>query len=74
MVKIENNFVYVDVGRKSEGVIPLKEFTKNGAELVLDIEGEINKITVDNEGVSINKKSKTVVFIKDGKVSTVILD
>jgi len=50
-----------------------KEFRKKGKKLKVMIDGSKCNICIDDEDVHINKKAKSVTFIKNGKVAKVIL-
>ena len=47
IIAIENDVVIVDVGLKSEGRIPLVEFTRPGQKLEIEI-GESLKVFIEN--------------------------
>lgn len=74
IVEIKNDEVYVDVGRKSEGILPLNEIQDNDARVLFEIGDSIKVAVVGSRGgkplLSHKKalrKEKVVEFIKNYK-------
>ncbi len=50
VIEITPNDVVVDVGYKSEGLVPRQEFTDHGGELMVDIGDEVEVLLEKTEG------------------------
>ena len=51
-----------------------KEFRKNGKKLIVNVDGEDCSVCIEDNNVYVNKKNKSITFVKDGKAITTTLE